>query len=479
MEAFIGKLGGWVYSDVLVFGAFFVAFFFTIMTKGVNFSCLKNIKLLFEAPKDAVGISSFQAFCIAIGEKVGVGNIAGVALAIYIGGPGAVFYLWLFAILGGASAFIEGTLAQLYKYRAGEEYVGGMSSYFEKVYNKPMLTKIVAGFCLLAYGLLNPGAQMNTISVSMTKVTGLPGWVWGALVCIILLIVVLGGVKRIGDFSGKVVPFMTAFYMLAAIIIFFVNLDKVPWFFSTVFSSAFNRNAIFGGMMGLAIQQGVQRGVWSNGAGGGIGSTYAATANVSHPVKQGMATTFAVYVDTLLVCSATAFMLLLTGCWNVQGPDGTMLQNGLPGIEVGVVYVQYAFDTLINNVGSWFVAISVLFFAFTSILGQYYYGEIHLQMIIKSLSEKTQKNIKFVFSIVFVALVFIGAVRSMSLTWSMADVGVGMILYINLVMMLLLYKPAIRALRDFEAKRKQGIPLQDISFKGSDIGLKLECWPDD
>ena len=306
--------------------------------------------------KSTAGVSSFQALSIALSGRVGTGHIAGVATAIFIGGPGAIFWMWLVAFLGSGSAFIESTLAQIYKRKEKGEYRGGPAYYIEKGFKNKNIGKIYAIVfavaTILACGILLPGVQANSIASSINNAFDISNVWTGVALAVLLGLIIFGGIKTIANVTQYVVPFMAMAYILVAIIIMVMNYEKIPAVFSLIFSSAFGANATFGGIIGAMITIGVKRGVYSNEAGQGTGAHPAAAAEVSHPAKQGLVQAFSVYIDTLFVCSATAFMILVTGMYNVQGADGNLIvdggvysmQDGVKQVEGSAVYTQAAVD---------------------------------------------------------------------------------------------------------------------------------------
>ena len=293
------------------------------------------IRLLFQKKVGEVGISSFQALTMTLAGRVGTGNIAGVATAICFGGPGALFWMWVVAFLGASSAFVESTLGQVFKVNIDGEYRGGPAYYIEKGLHSKPFAVLFAVVTVLAAGFLCPGVQGNSITSAFTHAFGLNTAVTTVFVISLLCFIIFGGITRIAQFTVVVVPFMAQIYIVAALIIVGVNIDKFPAMLQLVFSSAFGVNSMFGAMLGTAVTWGVKRGLYSNEAGQGTGPHASSAAAVSHPAKQGLVQAFSVYIDTLFVCSATGFMILLTGCYNVIGPNGQTIVNNLPGVEVG------------------------------------------------------------------------------------------------------------------------------------------------
>ena len=350
MENIINTIVGYIWSDALVYLALGVGIYFTIMTRAVQIRYFKEmIKLLFDKQTSSAGVSSFQAFCMALSGRIGVGNIAGVATAIAAGGPGAVFWMIVMGVLGGASAFIESTLAQVYKHKVDDQYRGGSPFYIEKGLKLKPFAIVVAVVTCLSYGVLVPGVQANTIADSFNTAFNIPPFVTGIIIVVLLAIIIFGGVKRIASFAGKVVPVMAIGYIVMMVIVLAFNAHNIPSMFALIFKSAFGMDAVFGGMVGTAISWGVRRAVFSNVAGAGEATFSSAAAEVSHPAKQGLVQSFSIYIDTVLVCTATALMILSTGMYNVTTPEGVALVENMPGIEAGTAFTQAAVSTVFSQ----------------------------------------------------------------------------------------------------------------------------------
>jgi AGCS family alanine or glycine:cation symporter len=430
------------------------------------------VKQLFAGESSDSGVSSFQSFAMALGGRVGTGNIAGVASAIGFGGPGAVFWMWAIAFLGAGSAYIEAALAQVWKDEIDGEYRGGPSYFIEKGLGQKWYAVLFAIAAVIAMGFFLPGIQANSIAIAMNGAFGIPVAVSGVAVAALLGFVIFGGVKRIGKAAEILVPFMAIAYIIVALIIIVINISKVPGIFALIFSSAFSTKAAFGAIIGQAIMWGVKRGIYSNEAGQGTGPMAAAAAEVSHPAKQGLVQAFSVYVDTLFVCSATAFMILITGTYNVADGAGGFLVQNIPGVEAGPAFTQSAVDTLVPGIGGAFVAIALLFFAFTTLLAYYYYAESNVAYLARSF-----KNHKLIFNITRVTLlimVFVGSINSAGLVWALGDVGVGAMAWLNIIAIILLTKPGIATLKDYEEQMAQGL---DPVFDPEKLGIKnAELW---
>lgn len=473
METIVNTLVDYIWGNTLVYLALGVGLYFTILTKAVQFRYIPEmIRLLRERKESKEGISSFQAFCMALSGRVGVGNIAGVATAIAAGGPGAVFWMGVMAFLGGASAFVESTLAQLYKEKADDQYRGGSPYYIEKGLRLKGFAIFVAFVICLSYGFLVPGIQANTIATSFNTAFHIPPFITGALIVILLGLIIFGGVKRIARVADKVVPIMALAYVILTLIILGANVSEIPGMVKLILTSAFGTNAIFGGIVGTAIAWGVRRSVFSNVAGAGEATFSSAAAEVSHPAKQGLVQGFSIYIDTIIVCTATALMILITGMYNVTPPGTTTpLVENIPGIVAGTAYTQAAVSTVFNDFGSGFVAIAIFLFAFTTLMAYYYIAETTIVYLDKKLRFPF---LKLVLKVIFLLVVFVGSVQSVSLMWGLGDIGFGSMSYLNFIAIVLLTKPAIRVLKDYDRQKKAGL---DPIFDPREVGIKnAEFW---
>ena len=455
MNETVAFLNSIIWSRGLIYLCLGVGLYFSIRTRFMQVRGVgEMIRLMFRNQRSAAGVSSFQALAMSLSGRVGIGNIAGVATAIASGGPGAVFWMWTVAFLGASTAYIESTLGQIYKEKDDDgRYRGGPAYYIEKAMGQKWYAWLFAFTTVIATGLLLPGVQANGIAASVQNAWGVPAAVSAVCIVIALGIIIVGGVTRIAVFAEIVVPFMALAYLLAAVVVMVVNADQIPAVLSLIVRSAFGADAAFGAMLGLAIEWGVRRGVYSNEAGQGTGPHAAAAAEVAHPAEQGYVQAFSIYVDTLLVCSATAFMILTTGMYNVQGPDGSMIVNRLPGVAMGPAYTQAAVDSLAPGLGASFVALAVMLFAFTTIVAYYYMAETNIQYI----------NRKFhrpwtivVLKVAIILSVAFGAVRSAGTAWDLGDLGVGLMAWLNIVAILILQRPALTALKDYEAQKRAG-----------------------
>jgi AGCS family alanine or glycine:cation symporter len=462
----VQSLNGIIWSRGLIYVCLGVGLYFSIRTRFLQVRSIgEMVRLMRSNRSSTAGVSSFQALTMSLSGRVGIGNIAGVATAISSGGPGAVFWMWAVAFLGASTAYVESTLGQIYKEKDDDgRYRGGPAYYIEKAMGLKWYAWIFAFTTVIATGVLLPGVQANGIAASAQNAWGLPPAVSAAFVVIALGVIIVGGVKRIATFAEIVVPFMALAYMATAVVIVFANAARIPEIVTLIVRSAFGLDAAFGAMLGLAVEWGVRRGVYSNEAGQGTGPHAAAAAEVSHPAEQGYVQAFSVYVDTLLVCSATAFMVLVTGTYNVQGPDGSLIVNQLPGAAAGPAFTQAAVDSVMPGFGASFVALALLFFAFTTIVAYYYMAETNIQYINRKLHRPWTIH---ALKVAIMASVALGAVRSAGTAWDLGDLGVGLMAWLNIVAILVVQKPALLALRDYEAQKRAGVrPVFDPDVLG-------------
>ncbi|MCI8423449.1 MAG: alanine:cation symporter family protein [Lawsonibacter sp.] len=460
-----------MYSYILIIMLLAVGLYFTFRSKFAQFRLLgESIHVIGEKNDNDNSVSAFEALMVSTASRVGTGNIVGVANAIAIGGYGAVFWMWVIALVGGASAFVESTLAQIYKKKApdGSSY-GGPSYYIEAALHSRFLGVIFAGALIATYaGGFNMLASFNLVtSLSsysfydqfMMGTTNLVPIVCGALLAILVGVCIFGGGKRIVKVTGVLVPVMGVLYILMALVVMVINIGNLPMVLGNIFSEAFNFRAIFGGFAGSAMMQGIKRGLYSNEAGVGSAPNAAAAANVSHPVKQGLVQMLSVFIDTILICTATAMMALCTGI--------------APSEELtGAPFVQASLATTFGDIGPYFITFALLLFAFTTLLGNLFYCEGCMNYIAGHTVSKSGKNI---FNVIAILLVFVGAQLSFGLVWDIADVLMGIMAIINLPVIVILGSTALKALDDYVAQRKAG---KNPTFKASSIGLsgKTDFW---
>lgn len=370
-------------------------------------------------------------------------------------------------IFGGkSSAFVESTLGQVYKEKINGEYRGGPAFYIEKGLGVKWYAWLFAIVTIFSCGLLLPGVQANSIGASLDIAFGLSPNVTAALLAVLLSFIIFGGVKRIASFSSMVVPFMALGYIIVACVIIAINIDQLPSVILLIWKSAFGLEAGFGAILGQAIMWGVKRGVYSNEAAQGTGPHASSAAAVSHPVKQGLVQAFSVYIDTLFVCSATGFMLLITGLYNVQGVDGAALYTGIAGVAAGPGYVQTAMESMMPGFGNYFVAIALFFFAFTTIIAYYYIAETNIAYINRKIHRPW---LTFLLKLCLMASTVYGTVRTADLAWGLGDIGVGLMAWLNIIAIVLLHKKAFASLKDYEIQNAQGL---DPHFDPVRLGIK-------
>lgn len=461
----IDTISNWLYSYILIILLLGVGIYFTFKTKFIQFRYLKEaIRVVREPKDDDKSISSFQALMVSTASRVGTGNIAGISTAICIGGPGAMFWMWLTAILGSASAFIESTLAQIYKRKAsdGSSY-GGPAYYIQAVLKKRWLGVLFAVVLILTYmGGFNLVAAFNIADsfkiYSFYSASSTP-LIVGLILAAIFLFCIFGGSKQISKVTGILVPVMGIFYIAVSLVVIVTHLDLVPKMFSDIFQGAFDFKAIFGGFTGSAIMHGIKRGLFSNEAGVGSAPNAAASAGVSHPAKQGLVQMLSVYIDTIVICSATAFLLLCSGV----EPSKDM---------AGMAYVQAAVSSTLGGFGTIFITVALCLFAFTTLIGNFYYAEMGLGYLCDKTPDKT---LLYAFRLIAGVIVCFGATMEFSVVWNTADVLMGLMAIINLPVIILLAKPAIKCMNDYIAQRKTG---KNPVFKAANIQLadKTDFW---
>ena len=461
----LASLNDFLYSYILIFLLVAAGIYFTIRTKFVQFrligDAIKALKEKAEKNDNGKSVSSFQALMISTASRVGTGNIAGIATAIVAGGPGAVFWMWVMAIVGGASAFIESTLAQVYKVKDGKEFRGGPSYYIERALGKRWLGVLFSILLIACFAYGFNGLQTYNMSSALEYYiqnysdTIFPAVV-GLLIAAATAFVIFGGVHRIGFISSVIVPIMAGIYILMGIFITLTNLNHVPEMFSLIFDGAFDFRAIFGGFAGSTVLIGIKRGLFSNEAGMGSAPNASATATVSHPVKQGMVQVLSVFIDTLMICTTTAFILLLSGV------------TGVPEKLDGIPYVQAAISANVGSLGIHFITFSIFAFAFTSLIGNYYYAESNILFI------KNNRVLLNGFRITCLIAIFLGAQADFSTVWNLADVLMGFMAIENILVIFLLGGIAFKVLDDYTKQKKQGL---DPVFKAKNVGLNnTDTW---
>lgn len=455
-----------LWSYVLIAVLILLGLYFTFKSNFVQFRFLGEMfRLLGDGASNSIsskkekthGVSSFQAFCISTASRVGTGNLAGVAIAISLGGPGAVFWMWLIALIGAGSSFVESTLAQIYKTKDEHGYRGGPAYYMEKALNKKWLGILFSVLITVSFGLVFNAVQANTISFAFEEAFGINRLVVGICITAVTVLVIFGGVKRIAKVAELIVPVMAIAYVLVALFVILKNISSIPSIFSLIFQNAFGIRQAAGGGIGATIMMGIKRGLFSNEAGMGSAPNAAASADVTHPVKQGLVQTLSVFTDTILICSSTSFIILISGVY-----------TNATGIE-GIQLTQAALSSQVGSWGNTFIALCILLFAFSSIVGNYYYGETNIEFI------NANKNWLFIYRITVLVMVIWGSIAKIQIVWDMADLFMGIMALINLIVIAKLSNTAFAALKDYTKQKKEG---KDPVFYVSNIeDLKnAGCW---
>lgn len=504
----VGTVNGWVWGPALVALCLVAGLYFSVRTRFVQVRRLgEMVRLLFGSAgkgKKSVGISSFQAFAMALSGRVGTGNIVGVATAIGFGGPGAIVWMWIIAFFGAGSAFVEATLAQIYKENHNGQFRGGPAYYIESGLRSPFFGGLFAVLAAVACGIFLPPVQCNGIALSCSRSFGVATWIVGLAVAFLIALVIIGGVKRIANVAQVVAPVMAMIYILLSIVVLAVNYQLVPEVFMQMLRGAVGINEVGGALLGSTIAWGVKRGIYSNEAGQGTGPIVAAAAKVSHPVKQGLVQAFSVYIDTLLVCTATAMMILACRTYNIIESvqpvvGGEAIVNYLqqnpaaPLGEPGVFYTSTALGSVIGpRLGDIVVSVALFFFAFTTIMTYYYYAETNLVYLFNRWrrrrllhhpersdeleradmtfgDDRGEKIVIWILRIGTISAVFFGSIQGSGITWTLGDIGVGAMAWINVIAILLLSPKALRALKDYEKQKSQG---QEPQFDPHALGIK-------
>ena len=471
MNELITQINDAIWGYVLIGGLIICGIWFTWKTKGVQFrmvgemlrlladSATSGTDSLSDKDKNQKHISSFQAFAVSVATRVGTGNLAGVATAIAIGGPGAVFWMWVIALIGSATAFIESTLGQLYKQRQKDSFVGGPAYYIKRGLHCNWMAYLFAVLITITFGLSYNSIQSNTICGAMYEAFGWNPLLVGSILSVVALIIIFGGLQRIANVSVVMVPLMAIGYFILVAVIIIMNIEHIPHVLKVIITNAFGLEQGVGGTIGATIMNGVKRGLFSNEAGEGSAPNVAAAATVSHPVKQGLIQALGVFTDTLLVCSCTAFMILISGLYST--PDLN-----------GIALTQAALNSEIGAFGPTFIAIAILLFAFSSIIGNYYYGEANIRFM-------TSSNAVLTVYMVFSGgvLVMFGAMASLEIVWNLGDLCMAMLTACNLVAIVRLGKYAFKLLEDYRQQKRNGI--KEPTFHRSqmpEIEKDLMCW---
>ena len=462
-EKIVSIVNDIVWSPALVVLLVGAGIYFSIRTRFVQVRRIGLMVRSLFAPAETgedgekKGISSFEAFCVALSGRVGTGNIVGVATAIAMGGPGAVFWMWLIAFFGASTAFVESTLAQKYNFNRGGVFRGGPSSYIEKGLKMKWLAVLFSILAIVGYGLFLPTVQSNGMSSALTNSLNLDPLWSGLALAFLLGLVIIGGIKSISRVASIVTPFMALGYIIISLIVIACHLDAVPGVFKAIVTGAFGIKPVAGGILGSTIMMGVKRGIFSNEAGQGSGAIVSASAAVSHPAKQGLAQSFSVYVDTLFVCTATALMILCSGTYNIlDAQTGEILVANAP--ELGgnyVAFTQTAVDSVLHGFGSAFVGIALVFFVFTTVMAYYFYVESSIVYLFSSSArpnKKAERICIWVYRILLLGIVVFGALKEANVVWMLGDIGVGLTAWVNVLALLVLCPQAVALLKEYEKK---------------------------
>lgn len=460
VNSVLSQVDDFMYTNILIILLVAAGLYFTCRTKFVQIRLLPEAIRLIAEKSDKNSVSSFQALMISTASRVGTGNIAGVATAISLGGAGSIFWMWILALIGAASAFAESTLAQLYKVRDGNSFRGGPAYYIQKALGKRWLGIIFAILLILCFAYGFNALQSYNVGSSIEYYFGdnySNSWiplVVGGVLAIATAFVIFGGVHRIGIISSVIVPIMALLYIAAGLYISLANLNRIPHIFQTVFQQAFDFKSIFGGLAGSCLIYGAKRGLFSNEAGMGSAPNAGATADVDHPAKQGLVQMVSVFIDTLLICTTTAMMLMV---YDLNPVD----KKGMP-------YVQQAINSEFGEWGIHFITISVILFAFSSLIGNYCYAESNLKFI------KDNKLLLFLFRCSVIVSIFAGALASFDTVWSIADILMGLMAIVNIIAIVLLSNTTVKVLQDYIRKKKSNLR---YTFKAADVGINnTDCW---
>ncbi|MEG2740541.1 alanine/glycine:cation symporter family protein [Clostridium sp.] len=460
----VSSLNNFLWSYVLIALLLILGIYFTIKSNFVQFRYFKEmIRLLGSSSvgdKEKGQVSSFQAFCISTASRVGTGNIAGIAIAITLGGPGAVFWMWLVALIGGASSFVESTLAQIYKVKDKDGFRGGPAYYIDKGLNNKFMSVVFSILITVCFGFVFNAIQSNTVAEAFKSAFGIDKTFMAIVLAVLTTSVIFGGVHRVAKISEVVVPIFAVAYILVSLFVVVINIDKLPEIFKLIMENAFGLQAVAGGGIGTTILMGVKRGLFSNEAGMGSAPNAAATATTSHPVSQGLVQALGVFTDTIVICSCTAFIILTCSDY---------ASSNLSGIQL----TQYALSSQIGVFGDYFIAICIFLFAFTSIIGNYYYGQSNIEFISGSKTLLTSYRLFVVLMVIF------GSLTAVDIVWNLGDLFMALMAIINLFAIARLSKFAFLALKDYTKQKNSGV--KTPIFKSSSIeGLNgTECWNDE
>ncbi|MGN0282678.1 MAG: alanine/glycine:cation symporter family protein [Prevotella sp.] len=470
----IDTLNDFLWTYVVIVMLVGCAIYFTVRSKGVQFRLIKDmIKVIIDRPiysnkveeearpsngndEKLKKIGSFQAFAVSLSSRVGTGNLAGVASAIFVGGPGAVFWMWVMALIGAATAFVEATLAQLYKRRGKDSYYGGPAYYMEHGLHRRWMGVLFAVLITITFGMANQVVQSNTLCDALADAAGIDRLWIGAALTVATLVIIFGGITRISHFASIVVPFMAIGYILLSLVVLALNITQIPAMLMLIVKSAFGMEQAVGGMFGVAVMQGVKRGLFSNEAGEGSAPNAAAIASTSHPIKQGLLQALGVFSDTIIICSCTAFVILLSGLYD-SGRDG-------------IILTKYALVEHIGDLGGLFITAAIFLFAYSTIIANYFYGETNIRFVTQG---KTAIN---VFRIITGITVMIGALVSLQTAWSFVDLAMGTMTLVNLIAIIQLSPKVFALLNNYMEQRRQHRDPQFHRSMMPEIEKDIECW---
>ena len=456
MFELLNIINDYLWTHIVITLLVFCALYFTFRLKGVQFSRIGDmLRVIVEKP-GGQKIGSFHAFAVSLSSRVGTGNLAGVASAIFVGGPGAGFWMWMMALLGAATAFVEATLAQLYKRRGEDSFYGGPAYYMQHGLHRKWMGVLFAVLITITFGMANQIVQSNTLCGALADSFAIDAKWIGLTITIATLIIIFGGIRRISHFASIVVPFMAIGYVIIAVIVILMNITEIPAMIVLIVKSAFGLEQAVGGAFGMAVMQGVKRGLFSNEAGEGSAPNAAAIAHTSHPVKQGLLQSLGVFTDTIVVCTCTAFIILLSGIYD-SGRDG-------------IILTKYALEHHIGPAGGLFVTAAIFLFAYSTIIANYFYGETNIRFITQKMSYIN------LFRIITGATVMAGAMMSLQEAWSIVDLAMGVMTIVNLVAIIQLSPKAFFLLRNYIAQKKEGRNPEFHRSMMPEIEKDIECW---
>ncbi len=475
IEAVMMPVSDFIWSYILVYLLLGAGLLFTVLTRGMQFRLFGHMaKVTVSARGAGEGVSGFQAFATSLAARIGTGNLAGVAIALWVGGPGAIFWMWMTALVGFATAFVESTLAQTYKHRNEDGvFRGGPAYYIERCLGWRWLGALFAIFLLIAYGLAFNAAQSNTIAQGMYGAFGIPNWLTGIVLVCVVAVVIFGGLKSVARTAEMIVPVMAIAYLLVALWILFANIGEVPAMLALIVKSAFGFGPAVGGAAGYAIkaamENGIKRGLFSNEAGMGSAPNAAAQATVKHPAAQGLVQSFGVFVDTLVICSCTAVAILLSGVYE------TLLSNSAGNSIEGIKLTQDAMADHLGTFGEIFIAIAILLFAYTSIIANFSFSAVNIEYLFRGHAKRAVSVLRWV----VLAMTMIGALAKLEFVWHFADLAMGLMATTNLFAILIMSPIAIRVLQDYERQRREGIaePVFDPKVLKKPEQVDSDVWP--